>query len=66
MLLYCISKRLNLDPFLVGRDITKLQDLDLRNRLVSLVHGLGVIALTLPEFLNGNPVCGELNTGYQR
>lgn len=66
MLLYCVSKRLHLEPFIVGREITKLQDLDLRNRLVSFIHGLGVIALTLPEFLNGNPVCGELNTAYQR
>jgi hypothetical protein len=64
--LYFIIKCSNLSWFMSSTKITPLQDLDLRNRIVSIVHGFGCILLTSFEFFRGNPVCGESNTSYQR
>lgn len=65
-LFYLIIKFTPLDFILGDQKISKEKDLDLRNRLVSFVHGLGAIYLTSTEFIQGNPVCGATNTERQR
>ena len=51
---------------MIGKTPTKEQNLDLRNRLVSFIHGLLAFLFTGYAFITKRTECGELNNHYQR
>ena len=57
---------LPLDGIMTGKNPTPEQNTDLRNRLVSFIHGLFAFMFTCYAFLLHRTECGELNTPFQR
>ena len=67
-MLYIIMKQLPLDKIFPEsmRPKRKEDDLDLRNRFVSLVHGLALFFLSGYHYMFIPSECGDFNSVYQR
>jgi hypothetical protein len=63
---YLIIKNLPLNWMMNGKTITPTQNIDLRNRLVSLFHGFMAFCFAAYHMFMNRTECGELNTSYQR
>jgi len=59
-------KILPLEWMMHGKKITAEQNIDLRNRIVSLVHGFMAFMFAAYHVTMMRTECGELNTPYQR
>jgi len=55
---------LPLDGIMTGKNPTKEQNLDLRNRLVSFIHGFMAFGFAGYAFITMRTECGELNNLY--
>lgn len=66
-LLYLLLKKtVTLAPLLGMKQYSVTQEIELKNRFVSIVHGLVAIYFTTYFFYTDKLVCGELNNEYQR
>jgi hypothetical protein len=63
---YLSVKITPLSWFVGSREISKKHELDLRNRVVSFVHGFLAMLAGGYHFLQGGAECGETNTELQR
>lgn len=62
---YMLIKKIPIDSF-CHKELTRNQDVDLRNRMVSVVHGILAIIICGSHFFEGGAQCGEVNTDLQR
>lgn len=54
-------------PIINGKEATRLEELDLRNRVVSLFHAICCIIYSSYHYFYFNPPeCGAMNTDFQR
>ena len=63
---YIIVERLPLPLVPKGAELTQSQALDVKNRIVSIVHGLVLVIFSAPEFYVYPGSCGDPNTTYEK
>ena len=64
---YLIIKHLPLDWMMhseIQKNLTHTQNIDLRNRLVSLFHGIMAFSFAAYHMATNRSECGDLNTPY--
>lgn len=64
--LYIIVEQLPLPFVPKGAVVSHSQALDVKNRIVSIVHGLAIAICSAPEFYFHPGSCGDPNTTYQK
>ena len=64
--LYVIINMLPLPLAHKGKVLSRSNELDVKNRLVSLIHGLVLVIFSAPEFYLFPGSCGDANTLYEK
>ena len=64
--MYVIVERLPLPLKPKGAELSRSQALDVKNRIISIIHGLVLAIFSAPEFYFYPGSCGDPNTSYEK